>query len=441
MLLIGGGCRGRALAAALTAEGHAVRAVTRTEEGRAAIEATGAECWIGDPDRIGTLRYALESVTIVVWALGTASGDAEKVGALHGSRLTMLLERTVDTTARGFVYEASGTVPAGALERGAAEVRRMCELNEVPYVLLQADPADSQAWARRRARRDRPPARARPRLTVISGPHAAEIHRQSPADARRPRRSPSMRAVAPQTRSWPTTYVSVMKVMAAADDLAPGEPGAQVGDGQLEHPLDLLGRRRPGVAGLDHPDERVDGEARGDRRRGRQGADDLDRVGGQPDLLEGLAQRGGLQVGVAVVGPAARKRHLAGVPAQVVVAARQDDGQLAAGVDEEGDEHRGVGAAVNVERSRHVRVQEDPASGWRASSVREAATGSPGHRSRSAASDALDTLLEHDLAVEGAMHGALRGDHLQALDLIVVERVGEAHDQLEAVGAPRSAGW
>ncbi len=147
VLLIGGGCRGRALAAGLTAEGHAVRAVTRTEDGRAAIEATGAECWIGDPDRIGTLRYAMESVTIVVWALGTATGDAEKVDALHGSRLTMLLERTVDTTARGFVYEAAGTVPAEALQRGTAEVRRMCELNEVPYALLDGDPADPQEWA------------------------------------------------------------------------------------------------------------------------------------------------------------------------------------------------------------------------------------------------------------------------------------------------------
>src|SRR4029453_16444593 len=37
--------------------------------------------------------------------------------------------------------------------------------------------------------------------------------------------------------------------------------------------------------------------------------------------------------------------------------------------------------------------------------------------------DALDTLVEHDLAVERAMHGALRGDDPQALDLLVRERV------------------
>ena len=66
--------------------------------GRAAIEAAGCECWIGDPDRIGTLRYALENVTILMWLLGTATGaDAERVAALHGSRLQMMLEKTTDT--------------------------------------------------------------------------------------------------------------------------------------------------------------------------------------------------------------------------------------------------------------------------------------------------------------------------------------------------------
>ncbi len=59
-------------------------------------------------------------------ALGTATG--EHAEDLHGSRLTMLLERTIDTTARGFVYEAAGSVAPGVLAAGAAEVRRMCEL-------------------------------------------------------------------------------------------------------------------------------------------------------------------------------------------------------------------------------------------------------------------------------------------------------------------------
>src|SRR5215210_1192173 len=97
VLLVGGGCRGRALTRELLADGHAVRAVTRSEAGRAAIEELGAECWIGDPDVVGTLRYALENVTIVVWALGTAAGEPADVAALHGPRLHMMLSKTIDT--------------------------------------------------------------------------------------------------------------------------------------------------------------------------------------------------------------------------------------------------------------------------------------------------------------------------------------------------------
>jgi Trk K+ transport system NAD-binding subunit len=43
-LMVGGGCRGLRLARDLVAEGHAVRAVTRTESRRAEIEAAGCEC-------------------------------------------------------------------------------------------------------------------------------------------------------------------------------------------------------------------------------------------------------------------------------------------------------------------------------------------------------------------------------------------------------------
>ena len=72
--MVGGGCRGLALARTLVAEGHAVRAVTRSPKRRAEIEGAGCECWIGDPDRIGSLRYALDNVTVLLWLLGTATG-------------------------------------------------------------------------------------------------------------------------------------------------------------------------------------------------------------------------------------------------------------------------------------------------------------------------------------------------------------------------------
>ena len=147
VLLIGGGCRGLALAELLGADGHAVRAVTRDEARRPRIEAAGAECWLGDPDVVGTLRYALENVTILVWALGTATGSAGAVAALHGSRLEMMLSKSIDTTVRGIVYEAAGTVAPEVLEAGVRELRRACELNEIPFEVLTADPADAGGWA------------------------------------------------------------------------------------------------------------------------------------------------------------------------------------------------------------------------------------------------------------------------------------------------------
>jgi uncharacterized protein YbjT (DUF2867 family) len=146
--MVGGGCRGLTLARDLVAEGHAVRAVTRRPEARGALEAAGCECWIGTPDVIGTLRYALDNVTLLLWLLGTATGPAEKVAALHGSRLRMMLEKTADTTVRGVVYEAAGTIAPAAFATGRAELERMGRLNEIPVAVVDADPADRAAWAR-----------------------------------------------------------------------------------------------------------------------------------------------------------------------------------------------------------------------------------------------------------------------------------------------------
>jgi hypothetical protein len=142
--MVGGGCRGLALARSLIADGHAVRAVTRTEERRAELEGAGCECWIGDPDRIGTLRYALENATVLLWLLGTASGG--DVGALHDSRLEMMLERTVDTTVRGVLYERAGTLPAEVLAAGAAQVQAAHDRHGIPVAFLDADPADVDVW-------------------------------------------------------------------------------------------------------------------------------------------------------------------------------------------------------------------------------------------------------------------------------------------------------
>ena len=145
-LIIGCGCRGRSLAAELVGRGHAARGTTRDPGQREAIEASGAEAFVGHPDRIATLVPALDQVTIVCVLLGSAGGPPAGLAALHGTRLEMLLTKIVDTTVRGVVYEAAGTVDPAVLAAGAALVRARCEDSRIPYALLEADPADHHAW-------------------------------------------------------------------------------------------------------------------------------------------------------------------------------------------------------------------------------------------------------------------------------------------------------
>jgi uncharacterized protein YbjT (DUF2867 family) len=145
-LLIGCGCRGTSLAGALIERGHVVRATTRRAERTASIEAAGAEAVVADPDRIATVAPALEHVAVVCVLLGSASGDHERVAAVHETRLDMLLTRILDSTVRGVVYEASGTVEPSVLARGAARVRVFCEDSRIPYALLEADPSEPDEW-------------------------------------------------------------------------------------------------------------------------------------------------------------------------------------------------------------------------------------------------------------------------------------------------------
>ncbi|MFZ1154839.1 MAG: hypothetical protein WAN93_08045 [Solirubrobacteraceae bacterium] len=147
ILIVEGASRGLHLAGALVAEGHAVRVVTSSSERRVEIERAGAECFLGTPHRLATLRGALEHVTIACWLLADASGDPELVRALHGSRLERFVCGAIDTTLRGFVYETGGSaVPAEVLEQGERIVLETAARNSIPVATLKVDPLDFNEW-------------------------------------------------------------------------------------------------------------------------------------------------------------------------------------------------------------------------------------------------------------------------------------------------------
>jgi uncharacterized protein YbjT (DUF2867 family) len=147
-LIIGCGCRGRRLASELRAAGHAVRGTTRNPDRLPEIEAAGAEAVLADPDRVATLIECFEHVTAVCILLGSAVGSPDELTALHGTRLGMLLTKLVDTTARGVVYEARGSVEPGVLAAGSEQVERFARRSLAGYALLEADPSPVDQWVR-----------------------------------------------------------------------------------------------------------------------------------------------------------------------------------------------------------------------------------------------------------------------------------------------------
>ena len=143
-LIIGCGCRGQALTRRLRGAGHTVRGTTRDPAMMGAIAAAGAEPHLGDPDRIATIVPAFAHVGVVVILLGSATG--ERLDALYGTRLDMLLERMLDTTARAVVYEAAGPADPARLAAGAQRVWYWCQRSLIPFGLIEADPADHDRW-------------------------------------------------------------------------------------------------------------------------------------------------------------------------------------------------------------------------------------------------------------------------------------------------------
>ncbi len=147
-LIIGCGCRGRALARELRRQGNVVRGTTRRPEVLPEIERVGAEAVLADPDRLAELFPALDHVTVAYVLLGSASGAPEHVAALHGERLESLLFKMIDTTIRVVVYEAVGSVDPAILAQGAALVERMSRESRMLFSILRADPVPPDRWVR-----------------------------------------------------------------------------------------------------------------------------------------------------------------------------------------------------------------------------------------------------------------------------------------------------
>ena len=145
-LLVGCGCRGRALGRALRDDGWEVRGTTRDRERLGEIERAGIAAVVADPDRVGTVLDHVGDVAIVAWLLGSAVGDAEVVAAIHGPRLERLLEELVDTPVRGLVYEGAGEVGPRRLRQGADIVRGAAERWRIPVEVVEQQPAERRAW-------------------------------------------------------------------------------------------------------------------------------------------------------------------------------------------------------------------------------------------------------------------------------------------------------
>jgi len=145
-LIVGCGCRGQALARTLRADGLEVRGTTRSSNRLEDIEDAGADGVVADPYRLATLTPLLESVSVVVWPFGSATGTPEEVEAIHGPRLETLLTKLVDSGVRGLVYEANGSVPGDLLQAGAAQCRASAEWFRMPVEVVEHDPHDFDGW-------------------------------------------------------------------------------------------------------------------------------------------------------------------------------------------------------------------------------------------------------------------------------------------------------
>ena len=133
-LIVGCGCRGRLLGAALRESGWLVRGTSRTEAGAAEIEAAEIEPVIADPDRIATVLDAIEGVALIYWLFGTVAEPD-----LHGPRLERLLEEIVDTPVRALVYELNAELEPAAAAGAFEALRSANERWRIPFEVVAAE--------------------------------------------------------------------------------------------------------------------------------------------------------------------------------------------------------------------------------------------------------------------------------------------------------------
>lgn len=146
-LIVGCGCRGRALGKRLLVQDWQVRGTSRHREGLALIKEAGIEPALADPAEPGTVLELVDDVSIVVWLLGSAEGSDEELSAIHGPRLDRVLERLVETPVRGFVYDGRGSVDPILLARGKEAVEAASETWDIPVACVLVDPFDDETWS------------------------------------------------------------------------------------------------------------------------------------------------------------------------------------------------------------------------------------------------------------------------------------------------------
>jgi hypothetical protein len=146
VLIVGGEERAATLAESLLDDGYAVRIVLDPLSAARGAPPGSAEVVGGDPDRPGTLKPALEQVAVACWLFGSATGGAERVGALHGARLERFLHQTIDSSVRGLLYEAAGSLDAALLDGGTEIVTSFAGAHAVPLALITGDPSDRARW-------------------------------------------------------------------------------------------------------------------------------------------------------------------------------------------------------------------------------------------------------------------------------------------------------